>query len=53
MFPKHLLLELQQLHHQAGQGLVGGGLGLDVLGEHTRGPRFKHPPKRKAYKYKH
>lgn len=32
---KHLLLELEQLDHQAGQGLVGGGLRLDVL-EETR-----------------
>lgn len=30
---KHLLLELEQLDHQAGQGLVGGGLRLDVLEE--------------------
>lgn len=28
---EHLLLELQQLDHQAGQGFVGGGLSLDVL----------------------
>lgn len=28
---EHLLLELQQLDHQAGKGFVGGGLGLDVL----------------------
>lgn len=32
MSTEHLLLELQQLDHQAGQRLVGGGLGLDVLG---------------------
>lgn len=33
VLPEHLLLELQQLHHQARQRLVGGGLGLDVLRE--------------------
>lgn len=31
MSTKHLLLELEQLDHQAGQRLVGGGLSLDVL----------------------
>lgn len=31
MATEHLLLELEQLDHQAGQRLVGGGLGLDVL----------------------
>lgn len=31
MSSEHLLLELEQLDHQAGQRLVGGGLGLDVL----------------------
>lgn len=31
MSSEHLLLELEQLDHQAGQGLIGGGLGLDIL----------------------
>lgn len=31
MSAKHLLLELEQLDHKAGQRLVGGGLSLDVL----------------------
>lgn len=31
MSTEHLLLELEQLDHQAGQRLVGGGLSLDVL----------------------
>lgn len=35
MSAKHLLLELEQLDHQTGQGLVGGRLRLDVL-EETR-----------------
>lgn len=36
MSAEHLLLELEQLDHQAGQRLVGGGLSLDVLrrGQH-------------------
>lgn len=33
---EHLLLELEQLDHQAGQRLVGGGLGLDVLRGHQQ-----------------
>lgn len=37
---KHLLLELQQLDHQAGQGLVGRGLRLDVLGEEQKSQWF-------------
>lgn len=31
MSTEHLLLELEQLDHQTGQRLVGGGLSLDVL----------------------
>lgn len=33
MLTEHLLLELEQLDHQAGQRLVGGRLSLDVLRE--------------------
>lgn len=36
MSAEHLLLELEQLDHQAGQGLVGGGLSLDVLRGQTQ-----------------
>lgn len=36
MSAEHLLLELEQLDHQTGQGLVGGRLGLDVLGVKQR-----------------
>lgn len=32
---KGVLLELQQLDHQAGQGLTGGGVILDVLQPHN------------------
>lgn len=44
MSTEHLLLELEQLDHQAGQGLVGGGLGLDVLGgqQHRAEPQRGH-----------
>lgn len=35
MSTEHLLLELEQLDHQAGQRFVGGGLGLDVLCANT------------------
>lgn len=33
MFAKNLFLKLKQLHHQAGQGLVGWWLCLYVLGK--------------------
>lgn len=36
MSTEHLLLELEQLDHQAGQRLVGGGLSLDVLEDNIR-----------------
>lgn len=42
MSTEHLLLELEQLDHQAGQGLVGGGLSLDVL----RGQQHRAEPQR-------
>ena len=45
MSTEHLLLELEQLDHQAGQRLVGGGLGLDVL-------RRRHKLTVRAHKFK-
>jgi hypothetical protein len=46
MSSEHLLLKLQQLDHQAGQRLVGGGLRLDVLRDkRERGFTWKYQDK--------
>lgn len=44
MSTKHLLLELEQLDHQAGERLVGGGLGLDVLRRRQHRLGFRAEP---------
>lgn len=46
MSTEHLLLELEELDHQAGKRLVGGGLSLDVLGEQQHKEAVRAEPQR-------